>query len=211
MPQISWMEWIGYIASVIILISFLTSSIIRLRLINLLGCAVFAAYGFMIRSYPTGIMNLMIAGINIYYLIGLFRRKELFTIMPTQKDDSYLRYFLDFYRKDIGRFNPDFDFRIGAEEVSFYVLRDMVTAGLFVGTVKDDGTMRIRLDYVVPAYRDMKVGKHLYSREGSYLSTRGVSALVTYTENGKNRKYYRAMGFAEDKAYPGALVKRLGA
>lgn len=209
MPQIAWVEWIGYIASAIVLVSFLTSSIIRLRLINLVGCGVFSAYGFLIHSYPTGIMNLIIAVINIYYLYKVLRRKEKYTIMPTQKSDQYLKHFLDFYKKDIKKFYPDFDFAVEEEQISFYVLRDMVTAGLFVGHLIDENTLQIRVDYAVPAYRDLKVGKYLYSKAGNFTKQRNITTLVTYVKDKAGIKYFKAMGFKEDSRYSGGLVKRL--
>lgn len=210
MPQIAWVDWIGYAASVLILISFLTSSIIRLRLINLAGCAVFATYGFIIHSIPTGVMNLAVAGINIYFLIKLFRKKEQFTIVPALKGSPYLTYFLDFYRKDIGRFYPDFNFRIEDDEISFYILRDMATAGLFVGKLSDPRTMIIRLDYAIPAYRDMKVGRYLYSDAAKFSGHTDISRLMVYPKDVTNRKYFVAMGFAEDQGYPGALIRMIG-
>ena len=65
------LEWIGYIASMIVLVSLLMSSIKKLRWINMVGALIFGAYGFMIGSMPTGIMNLGIVIIDIYYLSKL--------------------------------------------------------------------------------------------------------------------------------------------
>ena len=62
-------ELIGYIASVMIFISILSSSILKLRIINLVGSGIFAVYGFLIGSIPTGLMNTLIVIVNIYYLI----------------------------------------------------------------------------------------------------------------------------------------------
>lgn len=209
MPQIVWVDWIGYAASLLIIISFLISSILRLRLINLVGCGVFATYGFLIHSIPTGIMNFVVAIINIYFLIKLFRKKEQYTILPTLKDEQYLKYFLSFYKRDIENFYPDFDFTISDDQINFYILRDMVTAGLFVGNLLDPKTLLIRLEYAVPAYRDMNVGKYLYSKARNFTKKGDVSTLVTYPKDETNKKYFMAMGFAEDANYPGGLVKKL--
>jgi len=72
---------------------------VRLRLINLVGCGIFSTYDFLIQSIPTGVMNLMIAIINIYFLIKLFRKKEQYTIdlvklrrtRETSKNGNWLR------------------------------------------------------------------------------------------------------------------------
>lgn len=58
-------EWLGYIASLIVLISLLMSSVKKLRWINLLGSLTFAVYGFLINALPVAVMNAGIVGINI--------------------------------------------------------------------------------------------------------------------------------------------------
>lgn len=71
-------EWIGYIASLLVFISLLSSSILKLRIINMVGSAIFAVYGFMIHSVPEQmLMNTLIVMVNMYYLVKLFRAKNL--------------------------------------------------------------------------------------------------------------------------------------
>ena len=60
---------IGYIASVVVLISFLMKNIRTLRVINSIGCVLFVIYGFLDFSIPVIITNAVIAGINAYHLI----------------------------------------------------------------------------------------------------------------------------------------------
>jgi hypothetical protein len=63
-------ELIGYLASAVVLISFLNRNIIRLRIINAIGCALFVTYGFMLEtSWPIVITNACILLIHAYYLI----------------------------------------------------------------------------------------------------------------------------------------------
>ncbi|HSV76380.1 MAG TPA: hypothetical protein VLH37_05040 [Bacteroidales bacterium] len=66
--EISILEWIGYIASVVVAVSLMMVSIVKLRWLNLVGSAVFSFYGFAIGAYPVGVLNLFIALVNIYYL-----------------------------------------------------------------------------------------------------------------------------------------------
>jgi hypothetical protein len=76
--NINWLEWLGYLASLIVLISLLMNSILKLRWINLLGSSIFSLYGFLIGALPVGFMNLGIALINIYHLIKIYHSKEYF-------------------------------------------------------------------------------------------------------------------------------------
>lgn len=61
-----YLDVLGYVASLVVLVSLVMSSIKKLRWINLGGALLFSVYGFMIGSTPTGIMNLGIVMINIY-------------------------------------------------------------------------------------------------------------------------------------------------
>ena len=63
-------EIIGYVASFIVLVSFLMKEIKTLRVINSIGCVMFVAYGILLNfSIPIIITNVAIVGINIYYLM----------------------------------------------------------------------------------------------------------------------------------------------
>lgn len=67
--EINATEFVGYLAMVVLLISFLMKDIRRLRMLNSIACAFFVAYGFMLAtSWPIIISNAAIMGINIYYL-----------------------------------------------------------------------------------------------------------------------------------------------
>jgi hypothetical protein len=62
-------EWIGYLASILIAISITISNNFYFRIINLVGSACFMIYGIFIRSYPVAIINGYCIGINIFHLI----------------------------------------------------------------------------------------------------------------------------------------------
>ncbi|MFT4698691.1 MAG: Na+-driven multidrug efflux pump [Flavobacteriaceae bacterium] len=62
-------ELVGYLASFLVLVSFLMKEVRRLRIVNTIGCFVFIIYGVMLQiSWPIVITNVAIFGINIYYL-----------------------------------------------------------------------------------------------------------------------------------------------
>lgn len=68
---ISLVDWVGYAAMATVLVSFLMKSVIKLRIINSLGCLIFVIYGFMLEpvSMPIVITNTAILCINLYYLL----------------------------------------------------------------------------------------------------------------------------------------------
>ena len=62
-------EWVGYLAMTVLLVSFMMKNVIKLRIINSIGCLFFVIYGIMISQYPIVITNFAIILINLYYLL----------------------------------------------------------------------------------------------------------------------------------------------
>ena len=65
-------EYIGYLASFIVLLSFTMKEVKKLRIVNMTGCILFILYGFLMPSIRIGlpiiIANAAILTVNIYYL-----------------------------------------------------------------------------------------------------------------------------------------------
>lgn len=62
-------EWVGYMASVALIISFMMKNVNKLRIINSVGAVLFIIYGVMLAtSWPIIITNVFILLVNIYYL-----------------------------------------------------------------------------------------------------------------------------------------------
>ena len=68
-------EWVGYVASIMIAISLIMTDIVKLRVINSIGCILFAIYGFTVKAYPVGIINSFIFFVNSYYLYKFYKDK----------------------------------------------------------------------------------------------------------------------------------------
>ena len=49
-------ELIGYLGSVLVIVSMLMTSVVKLRVINTIGSVIFAVYALLIHSYPTAAM-----------------------------------------------------------------------------------------------------------------------------------------------------------
>ncbi len=105
-------ELIGYSASLLIAISLIMKSLIRLRIINGIGAFVFVVYGILIKAYPIAILNGLIVIIDSFYLIRMLKRSEYFTLIVVTPGSTYLRFFLDFHNVDIRKFFPNFDYEI---------------------------------------------------------------------------------------------------
>ncbi len=202
-------EIVGYVASVLVAVSLMMSSILRLRLINLVGSAAFTVYGVLIHAYPVAVVNFFIVLINLYYLRQMLGTKEYFRLLCVEHDSEYLRYFLGFYAEEIRRFLPDFAHAPSAGHLTFFVLRDMVPAGLFVGEVRGEGRLLVKLDFVIPQYRDFKIGRYLYTEEAEFFRSRGIREIVSPAGTPAHAAYLRKMGFAPGGPAGGETLYRL--
>lgn len=192
------LEYIGYAASLIILVSLLMSSVKKLRWINLFGSLTFVVYGFLIKAYPVAILNIGTVGINVYYLIKMTNTKAYFKILKIDKNSKYLDYFLLFHKNDLKNYFDVKEIDVDNADISFYILRDVVPAGVFVGSRFDETTLNIDLDYVSPPYRDFLIGKYIYSQQKDIFLDKGFKKLITFTKNLKHQKYLEKMGFSQE-------------
>lgn len=185
---------IGYFSTVLILISFLMTSVVKLRLLNLAGSVIFVVFAFLTGSYPTAIMNIGLCLINIYFLIRLWRSKRLTLMLPIETDNAYLREFVKLYREDISRYFPDFDPAAPQADTAYFVYYDMNPVGLCMGRRRPDGSLELCLDYTTPQYRDASVGRFLYPH---LLGEAGFTALEFPKASERHAAYLRKVGFRQ--------------
>ena len=200
------LEAIGYLASILVAASLMMSSILRLRLLNLLGAGVFTIYGFLIRAYPVAAVNLFIVLIDAYYLLQIFTQKEYFRLLQVQPESQYLSFFLNFYEKEIRKFQPEFFENLPGDYLAFFVLRDLVPAGLVLVEPQATGRLLVRLDFVIPGYRDFKIGKFVYRKHKRVFRELGVQRLYAEPGNSRHQAYLRRMGFTPERLPSGQNV-----
>lgn len=205
MEQAVIYELIGYLASLLVAISLMMSAIVKLRVINLLGSLTFTVYGVLIDAWPVALMNAFIVFVNIFYLVKIYRDDKYFQLLRSTEESNYLTKFLEFYRDHIKTYQPGFSFEKSYNYVVF-VLSDMVPAGLIVGNVKDDGTLEMDLDFVIPSYRDFKIGSFLFEKNREELKQDGIRKIITPTGNDDHNEYLEKVGFNRMDSY---FVKEL--
>ncbi len=188
-------EIIGYIASALIAISLMMSSIVRLRIINLIGAIFFTVYGILIQAYPIAVVNFFIILIDVYFLYELTNTTEYFKFLKMRPEASYLQYFLNFHQKEIRKYLPDYRFEPQEDQIIFFVLRNLVPAGLFIGEIDSAGILNVWLDFVIPGYRDLKVGRYLYQQK-EFFQNLGVKKIVSTAGSHKHERYLKRMGFS---------------
>ncbi|MCX5784693.1 MAG: hypothetical protein NTX59_03295 [Elusimicrobia bacterium] len=201
-------EIIGYLASALIAVSLLTSNVWRLRLLNFLGAAIFSLYGFLAGAWPVLTVNLFIAGVDLYYLIQLRARKDIFQLMDVPPSDRLLENFLAYHAKDIWAFFPDFSLKAVENPRCVFILRNLLPVGLFIYTVETPD-IRVHLDYVVEDYRDLKSARYLFNRPQNAETFRGYAAFTALSGSLKHSAYMRRVGFEEDPLKKGFFRKKI--
>src|SRR5574342_68534 len=180
--QLSQIEVIGYLGSILVAISLMMKSLVRLRLINLFGALFFTVYGILLRAYPVAILNGLIVGIDVYYLIQMWRQRDFFTFLEVSPGSEYLRAFVEFYREDIHAIIPSYAHEADPSLLCFFILRNMVPAGLFIARV-DGQAATVQLDYVIPNYRDFQVARFIFEEHAMFFRQRGITHFVSEGES----------------------------
>jgi len=197
-------EMIGYAASILVAVSLMMSAIVKLRVVNLIGAFTFSVYGILIGSIPVAAMNGFIVLINIYYLVQIYRDEEYFRLLAEDEKSNYTIAFLNYYKDHIKTYQPSYSFDKNYN-FSLFVLRDMVPAGLVQGNINKNGVLMIDLDFVIPNYRDFKIGRYLFTEKLDFFSNHHIKAIRTSAGNKDHNDYLERTGFKRtenDKKYP---------
>ncbi len=202
-------ELVGYAGSILVAISLTMKSLVRLRVINLVGAMVFTVYGFLIGAFPVVFLNTIILAINVFYLVQMWNQKDYFKLMEVSFDSRYLKNFVDFYQKEIREFFPTYLFKPQNDQLAVFVLRNMVPAGVLI--VKPQGEQaEVFLDFVIPDYRDFRAGKFLFDESSAYFHQRGIRRFVSEAGNLRHEAYLKRMGFQpENGNYYCALPEKV--
>lgn len=193
----TWIEIIGYVGSVLVAISLAMSDLVRLRILNLIGAAVFALYGFLVSAYPVAALNSFIVVVNVVYLWRMTRDREFFEVLEvTSADSAYLARFLEHHAGEIAAVAPDFDLAALPDAHILFVLRNLDPAGLIVWTDPGTGAIRVHLDYAVPRYRDLRCGRWFFQEREPWFAEQGFERFEAYTPRPSHGRYLSAVGFS---------------
>ncbi len=174
-----WLDVVGWAGSALLVFSLLQARVLRFRVLNTIACVVLVFFNAMIGVWPMVAMNVVLAGINLWFIAQLTRQRHdqaAFDVLRVGTADDYLRHVLTTHGDDIRRFQPDFT-GLEADDHAFIVIKGDETVGVVL--VQADGdTARLVLDYVTPKYRDFTPGEFVWRRSG-LLNGLGFSHVVT--------------------------------
>ena len=192
--NIDSVELIGYLGSILVAISLMMRSLLRLRIINLFGALFFTIYGVLLGAYPVAFLNGLIVCIDLYYLFQMWRQKDFFTFLEVSPNSEYLRAFVEFHKDDIAEIIPSYTHKAAEDLLCFFILRNMMPAGLFIVKVHGEEA-NVQLDYVIPNYRDFKVARFIFEENAAFFIQRGIHRFVSEGGSAIHRRYLEKMEF----------------
>ena len=203
------LELFGYAASALIAVSLMMSSLLRLRLFNLAGALMFAVYGMLIHAYPVAGLNGIIVLVNCYHLTRMLRAKGFFQLLPLTPESVYLPYFLKFHEQEIRQILPDFQYQPATNHLTLFILRDCAPVGVFIAEKRPGGVLHVVLDFVIPGYRDLKLGRFLFGDQAEFFRQQGFKEIVIAPRTRQFRAYLAKVGFQPNRQQAGALHIRV--
>jgi hypothetical protein len=198
----AYAPYIGYLASVFLIISLSISGDFKLRVFNSLGCICFIIYGFIFNAWPVILTNAILLAINIFYIKKIYDHKENFELIEIKADDLIVDKFIDYYKKDIAEFYPQFTKAVLQKNINFIVLRDLTVANLFSVSLQPNNDALVDINYTIKKYRDFKISKFIFSQKAKTLAQKGIKRILHSNENAhKYQKYFDVMHFKTDGKY----------
>lgn len=203
---------LGYVASALIVVAMSMTAIVHLRVIGVLGAVTMAAYGAVIGAWPVLGANVIIAVMHVTQLRRLVAKPSSFELQPiADASQWYLRRFVQFYGDDMRRTHPAFDVAaftrvepghsaVAPSLQGFFVLRDMVSVGLFL--YREDPAARaitIAVDYVTPRFRDLRNARFAYRELPRRIDTTRFAECRVTPSNAQMRRYFMRLGFREGR------------
>ena len=192
-------EIIGYIGTALVLFSMMMTSVVKLRLVNILGSLFSMTYALLAGAYPVALMNAGLIIINLFQLIRYKIHHRSFKAICVSQDDESFKYFMNLFGENIKKFFPSFSLNV-TDKTQIYMVYDQSEA-VGVLTAEIDGKNAvISLDYTTPKYRDTSVAKFLFS----YLKKNGIKQFETPYGTPEHNKYLMKMGF---EPHDGKMIK----
>jgi hypothetical protein len=186
----------GFIAIVLLAGSFWVKPKTSGWLFYILVIGGFLFGGLIFRSYLLA-LSAILAGIVCIFRFRqyLSRNRPLEVIFVQDHDDPYLHHFLDYYRTDITKFFPRFDFTIEEEFLVALIVSRMETVGLIIAEIKNHETLRICIDYMIPKHQGSQLAKTFYNCELRCIDFLDYKYLYIEPQSKIHNDYLERIGF----------------
>jgi len=186
----------GFIAFMLITCSFWVKPGVKGWPYYIMVISIFAIGGLLVKSYLLAVSALVAALVIIFRLRRhTEKNRSIEVILIPDRDDRFLNYFLDFYKDDISRYFPRFDFSIEEEFLVALLFSKMETVGLVIAEIRDEETLRICIDYMVPKYRNSQLARTFYQCELRCIDFLGYKRIYIEPQSKEHNSYLERIGF----------------
>ena len=195
----SWLDALGWAGSALLIYSLLQARVLRFRVLNLVASLVLVLFNALLGIWPMVAMNLVLAGINVWFiakLLGERHDETAYEVLEVAASDAYLQHVLRVHDEDIRGFFPAFTGAgSGDDRSAFLVQRGDETVGVVLVRDAGGGVAQVELDYVTPRFRDFTPGEFVYRRSGLFRD-RGFRRVLSPPS--MVAPYYEGLGFHRD-------------
>ncbi|MCC2614624.1 hypothetical protein LJ739_00015 [Aestuariibacter halophilus] len=194
---LSLVEVFGYCASALIAYSLTRSSILKLRWFNLFGSSSFCIYGIIIGAFPVALLNGFIAMTNVFFLRRiLLHVEDNFAVLSVRRPSNYVDFFLDYHQKEINELFPRFLRRSHDQHREYFFLTEGTdVVGVVSGYRTADEGFIIDFDFVVPAYRDFRLGRFVIGEGREMVNKFHFAYLGAKADSVEHERYLQTLGF----------------
>jgi hypothetical protein len=192
-------EVIGYCGTILVVLSMMMTSVVKLRIINICGSILSMTYAVITNTWPIVLMNAALIIINVIQLIRSFRRSLNFNYRKVLTNDLSFKHFMEIYKFDIEKYFGEIS--ISDNEEAYLVYIDTELAGVLVGN-KENDCFNVSIDYAIPKFRDMSIGKYVYPKLKEY----DINLISQSSGVKKHNKYLLSMGYVLNNNY---YIKKL--
>lgn len=116
-------------------------------------------------------------------------------ILICDHDDPYLHHFLNYYRADILKYFPGFNFKIEDEFLVALLVSEMETVGLIIAEIKNAETLKICVDFLVPKHSKSQLAKTFYQCELRCVNFLGFRNIYIEPQSTLHNHYLERIGF----------------
>lgn len=191
------LELIGWIGSVLVVLSLAQARVWRFRIMNFAGAVLATFYNAVLGIWPFAAMNGVIAVIDAYWIARLKRESRLpsqaYELVEVHNDDAILGHFLKIHGEEAKAIYPHYSPET-PNETNVVLMRGDEMVGLVVISETRDNTAHVSLDFVTERFRDFSPGKFVYSNSG--LFDRLEATRIEILEG--NPDYLQRMGFRRE-------------
>ncbi len=192
---LTYIELIGYAGSLIIAVSMLMTSVVKMRWFILSGNITFIVYGSLISAYPILVLNGFNLIVNAWFIWQAYKLQGNFAVLPANLNAPMLERFLTFYADDIRKFFPAFRM-FDQDDVVFLIVKGTAVISVAGFSPNKDGSYQVVLDYVAATHRNLKPGKLLFERENVF-ELLHTKTILARSYHHKHSRYLRKIRFTE--------------